>query len=159
MPSASGFPLLFGHFVGTSRPSDFPSTCMLDFWITSFSNRPVHNCVSGLDGTSRLSRVKFPCMPGVSDRAEPDGCSDCAPLSRRNTLPACSPVSASRAALRLPAHDSGPGWLATPYLCDSCIRDFTPVYPGALQLASKTPQTALPSCAAIRFPSSLITCV
>jgi len=49
------------------------------------------------------------------------------------TLPACSPVNASRAALRLPAHDSGPGWLATPYLYDSCIRDFTPVYPGALQ--------------------------
>jgi len=43
-------------------------------------------------------------------------------------------VNASRAALRLPAHDSGPGWLATPYLYDSCIRDFTPVYPGALQL-------------------------
>ncbi len=54
------------------------------------------------------------------------------------TLPACPPVNASRAALRLPAHDSGPGWLATPYLYDSCIRDFTPVYPGALQLGSKT---------------------
>jgi len=52
-------------------------------------------------------------------------------------LPACTPVNASRAALRLPAHDSGPGWLATPYLYDSCIRNFTPVYPGALQLASK----------------------
>src|SRR5258706_8006289 len=76
MPSASGFPLLFGHFVGTSRPSDFPSTCMLDFWITSFSNRPVHNCVSGVDGTSRFSRVKFPRMPGVFDRAEPDGRSE-----------------------------------------------------------------------------------
>ncbi len=49
-----------------------------------------------------------------------------------------SPVNASRAASRLPAHDSGPGWLATPYLYDSCIRDFTPVYPGALHLASKT---------------------
>jgi hypothetical protein len=42
------------NFMGTSRPSDFPSTCMLDFWITSFSNRPVHNCVSGVDGTSRF---------------------------------------------------------------------------------------------------------
>jgi hypothetical protein len=63
--------------------------------------------------------------------------SDFRPLSRLNTLPACSPVNASRAALRLPAHDSGPGWLATPYLYDSCIRDFTPVYPGALQLRPK----------------------
>jgi hypothetical protein len=39
-PSASGFPLLFRHFVSTARPSDFPSTYMLDFWIMSFSNRP-----------------------------------------------------------------------------------------------------------------------
>jgi hypothetical protein len=39
------------------------------------------------------------------------------------TLPACPPVNASRAALRLPAHDSGPGWLATPYLYDFCIRE------------------------------------
>src|SRR6267378_204792 len=94
-------------------------------------------------------------LPGVFDRAEPVGCShfafagvafrtleqrrhsDFRPLSRLNTLPACSPVNASRAALRLPAHDSGPGWLATPYLYDSCIRDFTPVYPGALQLRPK----------------------
>jgi hypothetical protein len=30
---------------------------------------------------------------------------------------------ASRAALRLPAHDSGPGWLATPYRYDFCIRE------------------------------------
>jgi len=64
--------------------------------------------------------------------------SDFRPLSRLNTLPACSPVNASRVALQLPAHDSGPDWLATPYLYDSCIRDFTPVYPGALQQGSKT---------------------
>ena len=60
--------------------------------------------------------------------------SDFRPFHGSITLPACSPVNASRAALRLPAHDSGPGWLARPYLYDSCIRDFTPVYPGALQL-------------------------
>ena len=116
----------------------------------------LHNCMSGVDGISRFSRVKFPCMLGVFDRAEPDQCSrfrisPVLPSARWNgvgalisdlfhgsiTLPACSPVNASRAALRLPAHDSGPGWLATPYLYDSCIRDFTPVYPGALQLGSK----------------------
>jgi len=49
-------------------------------------------------------------------------------------------VNASRAALRLPAHDSEPGWLATPYLYDSCIRNFTPVYPGALQFRPKFPR-------------------
>jgi len=31
--------------------------------------------MSGVDGTSRFSRVKFPCMPGVFDRAETDQCS------------------------------------------------------------------------------------
>jgi hypothetical protein len=61
------------------------------------------------------------------------------------TLPACPPVNASRAALRLPAHDSGPGWLATPYLYDSCIRDFTPVYPGALRLGPITDRSTPPA--------------
>ena len=38
-------------------------------------------------------------------------------------LPACAPVNASPAVLRLRAHDSGPGWLARPYLYDSFIRE------------------------------------
>jgi hypothetical protein len=70
MPSASGFPSLFGHFVGTVRPSDSPSTCMLDFWFMTFSNRPAHATAAGVDGVSRFSRMEFPCMPGVSDCAE-----------------------------------------------------------------------------------------
>ena len=53
-------------------------------------------------------------------------------ISQLNTLPACAPVNASMAALRLATHDSGSGWLATPFLCDSFIHDSTPVYPGAL---------------------------
>src|SRR5713101_722930 len=54
-------------------------------------------------------------------------------ISQLNTRPACAPVNASPAALRLPTHDSGPGWFATPFLCDSFIHDSTPVYPGALR--------------------------
>src|SRR2546428_5480496 len=76
--------------------------------------------------------------------------SDFRPLSRLKTLPACPPVNASRAALRLPAHDSGPGWLATPYLYDSCIRDFTPVYPGALRLGPISHKALRPQ----RIPSN-----
>src|SRR5215469_10015226 len=53
-------------------------------------------------------------------------------------LPACTPINASRVALRLRGHDTGPGWLARPYLYDFCIRDFTPVYPGALHLGPNT---------------------
>jgi hypothetical protein len=52
-------------------------------------------------------------------------------ISQLNTLPACAPVNASRPASRLDTHDSGSGWFATPFLCDSSIHDSTPVYPGA----------------------------
>ncbi len=44
-------------------------------------------------------------------------------ISQLNTGPACTPVNASPAALRRPTHDSGPGWLAGPFLYDSFIRD------------------------------------
>ena len=53
-------------------------------------------------------------------------------ISQLHILPARTPVSASMAALRLATHDSGPGWLATPFLYDSFIHYSTPVYPGAL---------------------------
>jgi hypothetical protein len=53
-------------------------------------------------------------------------------ISQLNTLPACTPVNASMAALRLATHDSGPGWIATPFPYDSFIHNSTPVYPGAL---------------------------
>ena len=53
-------------------------------------------------------------------------------ISQLNTLPACAPVNASMAALRLATHDSGSGWFARPFLYDSFIHNSTPVYPGAL---------------------------
>src|ERR1051325_6661254 len=37
------------------------------------------------------------------------------------------------ATLRSTTHDSGPGWIATPFLYDSFIHYSTPVYPGALR--------------------------
>lgn len=51
-------------------------------------------------------------------------------------------VNASRAALQLPAHDSGPGWLATPCLYDSCIRDFTPFIPARRSFRLLLPSTS-----------------
>ena len=48
-------------------------------------------------------------------------------ISQLNALPALPPVNASMAALRLATHDSGPGWLATPFLYDSFIHNSTPV--------------------------------
>jgi len=55
-------------------------------------------------------------------------------ISQLNTLPACAPVNASLAASRLAMHDSGSGWSAKPFLCDSSIHYSTPVYPGALSI-------------------------
>ena len=63
-------------------------------------------------------------------------------ISQLNTQPACAPVNASPTALQLPTHNSGSGWLATPFLCDSFIHilcdsfihNSTPVYPGALRI-------------------------
>ena len=52
-------------------------------------------------------------------------------ISQLNAQPVCAPVNPSMAALRPATHDSGSGWLATPFLCDSFIHDSTPVYPGA----------------------------
>ena len=52
-------------------------------------------------------------------------------ISQLNALPACAPVNASMAALRLAMHDSGSGWLAVPFPYDSFIHNSTPVYPGA----------------------------
>src|SRR5271154_5821683 len=55
-------------------------------------------------------------------------------ISQLHTLPALPPVNASMAASRLATHDSGPEWLATPFLYDSFIHNSTPVYPGALSI-------------------------
>src|SRR6266478_9656743 len=52
-------------------------------------------------------------------------------ISQLNAQPVYAPVNPSMAALRPATHDSGSGWLATPFLCDSFIHDSTPVYPGA----------------------------
>src|SRR5882672_2526923 len=57
-------------------------------------------------------------------------------ISQLKALPACAPVNASIAALRLTTHDSGAGWLAMPFPCDSFIHDSTPV------LSRRTPQPA-----------------
>ena len=41
--------------------------------------------------------------------------------------------NASRAMLPPPSHGSGSGWFATPFLYDSFIHYFTPIYPDAIR--------------------------
>ena len=69
------------------KPSDSPSTCMLDFGLITFSSRPAANCTMGVDGVSRFPCAEFPCMRGVSDCAESNGCSRL--RTRRYCLPPC----------------------------------------------------------------------
>jgi hypothetical protein len=52
-------------------------------------------------------------------------------ISRLNTLPERTPVNASTTPSRVPPHDSGPSWVASPSMYDSLIRYSMPVYPGA----------------------------
>jgi hypothetical protein len=62
---------LFGHFAGTTRSSDSLPTCMLDFWLITFSSRPDHYIGSGIGRASRFSRVKFPSMQGSQTSQSP----------------------------------------------------------------------------------------
>ena len=77
---------------------------------------------------NRLALAPAAAGPSVTwyDVGTPD-----AIISQLNALPTCAPVNASMVALRLATHDSGSGWVATPFLCDAFIHDSTPVYPGA----------------------------
>ena len=67
-------------------------------------------------------------------------------ISQLNTQPACAPVNASMVALRLATHDSGSGWFATPFLCDSFIHNSTPVYPGALRTLLEVRNGLIAAC-------------
>src|SRR5262249_11356501 len=66
-------------------------------------------------------------------------------ISELNGWPACTPVNASPATLRPPAHDSGPGWVASPFLYGSCIRYYSPVYPALSKVSDvRTVAAGLP---------------
>ena len=87
---------------------------------------------------SRVPHTVFPCMPEVFDPARSVSLSPkrdrrcclprvrsasaprTSPISGLNTLPASSPVNASPTPLPVPAHDSGPVWLARPSLSGTC---------------------------------------
>jgi hypothetical protein len=86
----------------------------------------------GLRLRRALWTLALPCPPVL-----PSALLNCvgtlvAIISQLDTQPASAPVNASRPISRLATHDSGSGWLATPFLYGSYIHDSMPVYPGAL---------------------------
>src|SRR5713226_3733337 len=116
---AADIPLCLGLRVCSSPRSFLPLRILpqgsRDFYIRA-------QCASLPPHTPDMLAVRIQAIDGARTFTLQDS-QPCRPLP---------PVNASRAALRLPAHDSGSGWLAMPYLYDFYIRDSTPVYPGAL---------------------------
>jgi len=108
-------------------------------------------------GISRFSRMVFLDVLGVFDSAGPTSHSRlrapscCLPGRSTPSAPWISVFGAQWPA-RLypcptlqvrpcgpPSHGSGPRWVATPFLYDSCIHNTTPVYPDAIRtIASRT---------------------
>src|SRR5579864_5581869 len=78
------------------------------------------------EGCRSQVRSRTPRRPSSSSRQ-----TSIRPPNRPPQMRTCAPVNASMVALRLATHDSGSGWVATPFLCDAFIHDSTPVYPGA----------------------------
>jgi hypothetical protein len=141
---------LFGSFLGTMRPSDFPETCTSGVRRFAFPNRPPPPSGGGIPGTSRFPCKEFPHVHRVSDGAEPKDDSRLTPpsvlpsasvnsvgvpdmsISPLNGWPVRAPVNASLPSLLPTMHDSGSVWGATPSLYGSFIHNSLPVLTGAL---------------------------
>jgi hypothetical protein len=149
--ASAGLPTaLFGSFPGTTPRSDFPPPWWLAVLRLLASRRAPRqgSCEQprqavGSPG-SRVGRVRA-CM-GPQTARDPraprhGGAHDVAfevasaprhpgtVVSQLNTQPALPPVNASPAPSRVPAHDSGPLWIATPSTYDSFIHYNPPVFP------------------------------
>ena len=140
---SAGLLPLFARFPGTMRSSDFPTSYILGVRLAAFPRRSTQGMDEG--GISRFPCKEFPRLRRVFDCAGSEiglpvaptsvwpsasensvGTPDCL-ISQLNGWPACAPVNASPPALRPSTHDSGSGWLAGPFPCDSCIHDSLPV--------------------------------
>ena len=116
------------------------------------------------DRASRVPPTLLPCLPGVSDPAgsvspSPARCLRCglprvrsasaprtSPIAGRHTLPARSPVTASRLPLPVATHDSGPVWVAHPALSGT----FTLSHPAGLSRHTPTAGEPRPEARAQR---------
>ena len=117
---------LFEGFTGTIGLSDFPQPFIVAV-LLRFTTRTLRcHALRPVRGISRFSCIECPRMLRVYDSAGPisdslnnatyriafpialQGRHPGAVISELNGWPALPPVNASRAASRLPAHDSGP---------------------------------------------------
>ena len=126
--------------------SDFPASCMSGVRVVPFPDRSIDPSTVDDAGISRFPCKEFPRMLRVFDCAGSEDGSPMTPpsvwpsasdngvgtpedlISQLNGWPACAPVNASPPALRPSTHDSGSGWLAGPFPCDSFIHNSSPVF-------------------------------
>ena len=76
--SSAGLPL-FGGFLGTMDPCDFPAMCASALRFVAFSDRPDASSPSGIAGISRFPCKELPHMRRAFDSAEPFSGSPFAP--------------------------------------------------------------------------------
>jgi hypothetical protein len=144
---------LFEACLGTITWSDAAETGMEAVRPCAFASRSVGLVLADLAAVSRCSCRKLLNVPGVLDdvgstedsRGRPQPCglplqsrrggTPLAAFRRASARPADAPLHAAMGTSRRPPQDLGPGWLARPFLGDSCIPDFLPVYPGAPTLS------------------------
>ena len=120
--NASCAPALFARFVGTTRPSDSPQTCMSTLRLLAFFNRPALTSSVGVCRASRFSRMELPHMPRGSLTPR------CRRTARAYRCPSyCLPRIKTRSAHR--SGDFGAPYLACAYPCQRFARILT--NPGA----------------------------
>jgi len=146
---------LFEGLTGTLTWSDSSETCMEAVRPCAFASRSGLLVRSDISEVSRFSGRKCLDVPGVLDDAgsaedsrwRPQPCglplkassvgTPMAAFRRSIAQSADAPVHASMGTSQRPPQDLGSGWLAMPFLWDSCIPDFLPVYSGAPALANQ----------------------
>src|SRR5712691_5694921 len=159
-PSAARLLALFGTFLGTTRLSDFPGSCISGVRLPTSRCAPAPRPTTGPPGETwdlpvlvrgvsvharglrpRGVRVQLALvLDAVLPSAQGDSVGT--PLwliSGLNTRPARTPTNASWPALRLTPHSSGPAWIASPSPYDSCIRYTSPLNPGATSFPPPPP--------------------
>jgi len=90
-----------------------------------------HACVRVFDSAASCSGSRVPSLLILPSPHKHKVGTPIEVISELDGWPACAPVNASPAMLPPPAHDSGSGWVASPFLYGSFIRNSPPVYPGA----------------------------
>src|SRR6267143_2133276 len=163
--SAARLLALFETFLGTTQLSDFPGSCISGVRLSTSRCAPAPALlrvrleeswdlpvlVRGVSVHARGLRPRgVPVQLALLlDRVLPSAQGDSVGtpiwlISGLNTRPARTPTNASRPALRLTPHSSGPAWIASPSPYDSCIRYTSPLIP------AQPPSRPHPPLAAIR---------